>query len=224
MNAGKLFAFALRAAPYFIQGKQTEPAPSISGKDQALLNLKSKDGAVIVILGTRDTGKTELAYRLAEFLGKPTFAISPEQKPHPKFIRLIKFDEIDDVPASSTLFMDDLPMYASNRDYHEAFVRSLERIIPMCRHERKLHLIFASQTAAQADRYILDCDCAFLKPLGLLTADIERPQVKKIYDNEVNPYFENKSDDWIHKHAFMLSRNWKGIVGVKKVTDAAQNS
>jgi len=220
MDAWDAFKIALQLAPRILGQTQEEPQQNVlSEKDVALINLRQKDGAVVVILGARGTGKSELAYRLVEFLDKPAFAVSPEQKPHPTFIQRINLDEIDErVPPGSTLLMDDLPVYASNRDYSDALVKNLERIIPMVRHERKLHLIFNSQSSAQADKYILDCDMAFFKPLGLLYNDFERPNIRRIYQKEVDQHFEGKSDDWIVRHAFMWSREYKGLIGVKKVS------
>ena len=222
MKAGLLFGLAYKLAPYLLRQQQQKSSVQykvVSDKDKALLNLKKKDGAVVVILGTRDTGKTELAYRLAEFIGKPTYAVSPEQNPHPTFIQRINLDEIDEkVPPSSTLIADDIPAYMSNRDYSEALVRMLERIIPMARHERKIHLIFCSQSSAQADKYILDCDMAFFKPLGLLYDDLERANIRRIYRNDVDQYFDGKSDYWIVRHAVMWSRTYKGLIEVSKVT------
>ena len=221
-NAATLFMLAYKLAPLLLRKGQQQQDPSqvvITEKDIALLELKRKLGAVIVILGTRGTGKTELAYRLAEFLEKPTYAVSPEQKPHLAFIERINFGEIDErVMPGSTVIFDDLPAYASNRDYNESLVRELERIIPMVRHERKLHLIFNSQSAAQADKYILDCDMAFLKPLGLLFEDLERPAIKKLYKEYVMPEFDGKQDSWIVRHAYMYSRIFKGVIEIKKVS------
>ena len=189
----------------------------LSEKDKALSSLKKKDGAVIVILGTRGSGKTELAYRLAEFIGKPTYAISPEQKPHPAFIQRIDISEIENIPSKSTLICDDVPAYMSSRDYYDAMVRSIEKIIPMVRHERKLHLIFSSQSGSQADKYILDADAAFLKPSSVFFEDLERPGIKKLYQT-ANPYFEGKSEDWTRRHSFFISREWQGIIEIKKVS------
>jgi len=223
-----VFQVALKLAP-ILMGYKSQPQKSrtvLSGKDVALINIRQKKGSVIVLLGSRDTGKTELAYRLAEFLDRPTFAISPQQKP-PDWITWIKLEEIETrVPSMSTLICDDLPSYFGNRDYNEALSRLLERIIPMVRHERmppdfpvgEVHLIFSSQSAAQADRYILDADAAFLKPLGLLMQDIERPHIAKIYRTLVDPEFEGKDDAWIQRHAYFLSRTYKGILEVKKTT------
>ena len=193
---------------------------SYDGKDQALLAVKRKAGSITTNIGTRETGKSELSYRIAEFFDRPTFAVSPQQRP-PRWIKRINLDQIvADVPEMSTLILDDLPSYASNRDYNDQLVRVIEHIIPMVRHERqppdfpvgKVHLIFNTQSAAQADKYILDCDLAFFKPLGLLYADLERPAIKKIYQEIVMPLFDGHTDPWIQRHAFMFSRSWKGLI------------
>lgn len=224
----QLFNWAVKAAALMLKSRQPPQQPqTFDQKDVALINLRQKDGAVVVVLGSRDTGKTELCYRLCEFLQKPTFAISPQQKP-PSWITWIR--NLDDiftkVPPDSTLLMDDLPAYLSNKDYQEAFAKSVERIIPMCRHDPippefpigRCHLIFSSQSAAQADRYILDCDMAFLKPLGLLLQDIERPSIARIYRTLVDPTFANQDDMFIKTHAYMLSRTFKGLITFKKTT------
>ena len=215
-----IFQACLKFAPYLLGYKPPQKSRTvISEKDTALIDLRNKDGAVIVVLGARGLGKTELCYRLAEFIEKPTYAVSPEQKPHPSWIQNIKVEEVEEiVKPGSTVIYDDLPAYFSNRDYNEALARELERIIPMVRHERKWHLIFSSQSAAQADRYILDCDAAFLKPLGILMQDIERPNIARLYRNLIDPEFEGKDDYWIQRHCFMLTRQFKGMIEVKKTT------
>ena len=196
---------------------------AITEKDYALSIVKKKKGSVTVNLGTRETGKSELSYRLAEFFGRRTYAVSPEQRP-PSWIQWVSIKEVEQkVLPYSTLIFDDLPAYASNRDYNDLLVQEMERLIPMCRHKRALHLIFNSQSSAQADRYILDCELAFLKPLGILMDDVERPNIRRIYRNEVDPYFEKvmeQSSDpelAIKKHAWMRSRYWKGGVEIAMV-------
>ena len=221
MNSSQLFGLAWRLAPYLLKQNQPQKLKSaISEKDTALIELRQKEGAVIVILGTRGTGKTELAYRLAEFLGKPVFAISPEQVPHPDFITLVKPEEINDrVSPNSTLILDDVPAFMSNRDYHDSLVREIEKIIPMVRHQRKLHMIFCSQSGSVADRYILDADCAFLKPGSIFLDDLERPGIKKQYQ-EANQFFQGKDMEWVRRHAFMITPTFKGLVEIKKVSNA----
>lgn len=228
MNTAQVFGLALRLAPLFLRQvpQQAKSQTTLTEKDVALVNLRNKKGSVSVLLGSRDTGKTELAYRLAEFLDRPTYAISPQQKP-PEWIKWIKLEDLfDRVPSQSTLLLDDLPAYMSNRDYSDALVRTIEKLVPMVRHEAcppdypigEIHLIFSSQSAAQADKYILDCDAAFLKPLGLLLADVERPNIARIYRTLVDPEFEGHDEYFIKTHVYMLSRGFKGLIEVKKTT------
>jgi len=226
----EIFKFAFKVAPYLMKARDggifsliagdAPPTGSsshvASAMGQALQTVKDKKGSVTVLLGTRSTGKSELAYRLAEFYARPTFAVSPEQRP-PAWIRPIGLGDIDKVvPPRSTLILDDLPVYASNRDYNNQLVQALERIIPMVRHRRQLHLIFCSQNSAQADKCILDCDLAFLKPLGILCQDVERPFIRRVYKEDVDPEFEGKGESWIVRHAFMMSRTYKGIVEIAR--------
>mgnify|MGYP001560463878 FL=1 len=230
MNTTKVFQIALRLAP-LLMGQSAAPTQiakpilDYTQKDLALLNIRQKKGSVTVILGSRDTGKTELCYRFAEFLGRPTFGIFPQQMP-PSWITKLTLDDIfTKVPRMSTLICDDLPSYASNRDYNDLLIRALEKAIPMVRHEPhppeyplgEIHLIFSSQSSAQADKYILDADMALFKPLGLLMGAVERPAVDRIYRTYVNPEFEGKDDSWIHNHAYLMTRTWRGIISITKV-------
>ncbi len=167
---------------------------------------------------------TVLARRLAEFFGRPTYCVSPQQET-PRWIKRLDFQDITEmVPEWSTLIFEDLPSYASNRDYNDECVRLLNRIIPMVRHPRnppefpvgRVHLIFVTQSSAAADRFILDCDAAFFKPVGLLIE--ERPNVARIYKQFVNAEFEGKDTMWIRQHAFMMTPTWRGIIKIGQPT------
>ncbi len=222
-STATLIKFGLKyVLPLLMEQNQPQQSGSVttvrvlSARNSALASVKAKEGSVTVSIGGRDSGKTTLAYRLAEYFGRPTYAVTPEQAP-PSWVKRLQPDEILDMLApNSTLICDDLPAWASNRDYNETFVRELERMIPMVRHEKKVHLIFCTQSAAQADKYILDCDLAFFKPLGLLMGGQERPSVDKIYKEKVNQYFQGKDDMFVKKHAYMLSRSYEGLISIAK--------
>jgi energy-coupling factor transporter ATP-binding protein EcfA2 len=192
---------------------------TVTDEASALLELKNKLGAVIVDMGSRGTGKTELAYRLAEFIGKPTYAISPEQKPHPNFISQINLEQLSLIPPGSTAILDDAPVYLSNRDYHEVLVQEIERMIPMVRHEKMLHLIIVTQSGSFIDKWCLDADAVFLKPQSILSADVERPGIKKIYQL-ANPYFEGKDTEWVRRHAYFMCPTYRGLIEFKMVNNS----
>lgn len=225
-TTSQLIGMGLRLWLMYQASKQQQQQPeeqiyqTVSDRPTALNELRSKAGSVTVIVGTRDTGKTILSRRFAEFLGRPTFAVSPQQET-PRWITRIDFANVFElVPEFSTLILDDLPAYASNRSYNDELVQTLERIVPMVRHERmppefpigRVHLIFCTQSTAQADRYILDCDAALFKPLGLLNE--ERPNVARIYKTLVNPEFENKPTMWVKSHAYLMTPTWRGVIQV----------
>jgi len=54
-------------------------------RTDALEEVKRKDGSVSLDIGTRETGKTVLAHRLAEYYGRPTYSVSPEEKTLARF-------------------------------------------------------------------------------------------------------------------------------------------
>ena len=175
--------------------------------------LKHKEGAVVLVLGRRESGKTILSQRLAQIIGRPTFAISPEQKP-PPWITELKLEELThEPPPWSTLLCDDLPAYLSSHDYSNALAKTLEHLIPVCRHRRKLCLVFLTQSAAMSDKYVLDSDLIFFKPLNLLFQDLERPAVARLY-KAIGPLFDRMTEAERRRHAFLLSPDWRGLVRI----------
>jgi len=184
------------------------------GDLSSIAALRRKDGSVTVLIGRRESGKTVLGYRLAEILGRPTYAVSPEEKP-PKGVTELSFEELEDQPpVRSTLLLDDIPVYASQHDYTSQSVRTLEKIIPMVRHRRKLHLICSTQSSGLSDKFIMDADLVLLKPANLLFADIERPAVARIY-RQVQPLFDQMTEYSRRRHVFVLAQDWKGMVRVQ---------
>ena len=166
----------------------------------ALDTLLSKSGAVSVIIGRRGLGKTSLALRIAEARAKPVFIVSPNARV-PSWVNKIGFGNINEntVPGGSTLILDDVATYMSNRDYSDSIVKETERMIPMVRHwdnEKGLFLIVCTQNAGIVNKHVLDTDALFIKQLSILYEDVERAGVQKfiselnrfLMDNQKNGY------------------------------------
>lgn len=210
-----LLAFAINQLLPQTPG-QALPAGELELADTPCVELlRRKDGSVTIIIGRRESGKTVLGYRLAELLGRPVYAVSPEQKP-PTGVTRIDIEELDtEPPPNSTLFLDDIPVYASQRDYGVAAVRVLEKLIPVVRHDRKLHIISATQSSGLSDKFILDADMVLLKPANLLFGDLERPAVSRFY-REVQPLFDEMSEYAQKRYVYVLTQGWRGMVRVLK--------
>ena len=116
-------------------------------------------------------------------------------------------------PPRSILIADDLPSWASQKDYNDPYVKTLERIIPTCRHRRKLTLIFVAQSSGLVDKFFAAAQLIFLKPIDMLFEDVERQSVARLYRG-VNPIFERMSERQQLRHAYCLSSFWKGLVRV----------
>lgn len=196
-------------------GEEVEAKPQIPelGEIAPITKLKHKAGAVVIILGRRDSGKTITALRLAEILERPTYAISPEETP-PSWVKELKLEQLEnEPPPHSTLIMDDVPAYMGSRDYYNVFVQQVERIIPMVRHKRKMILVFSSQSSAQSDKYILDSDLVLLKPVNILFGDLERSSVSRLY-RQVMPIYDRMSEYQQKRHIFVFSQDYKGLVRI----------
>lgn len=202
---------------YLIGNKEKEPEvkhtlPEL-GEIAPIIRLKHKRGAVIIVLGRRESGKTIASLRLAEIIGRPTYMISPEQKP-PSWVTELKLEQIaEEPPPMSTLVLDDLPVYLGSRSYQSALVQVVEKLIPVVRHRRKLILIFSSQSSAQSDKYVLDSDLVLLKPASILYADLERSGVSKLY-KQVMPIYDKMSERQQQRYIAVFSQSWKGFVRV----------
>lgn len=199
----------LAGKPLFPSAPSNQPEQAT----RALLKLKAKAGGVVVIIGSRGSGKTVLAWRLAQFLNRKTYGVSPNQK-MPDWVEEVAFEDIADLPRKSTLILDDIPMYASSRDYHLAAVRAMEKTIPVCRH-KGIMIIFITQTSGFADRWVLDADAVFLKKPSILYAEIERPAVKKWVDKAVVA-FKGMNEAQAKRHAYLITDEYAGIISVRK--------
>ncbi|GAF98712.1 unnamed protein product [marine sediment metagenome] len=194
------------------QEEQKQQLPELA-EIAPIIRLKHKRGAVVILIGRRESGKSVAAYRIADILDRPTYAVSPEQTP-PSWVTELKLEELNEQPPpGSVLILDDVPVYMGSRDYQNSFVQQVERLIPVVRHKRGLILIFSTQSSAQSDKYILDSDLILLKPANLLFADLERSGVAKLY-KQVMPVYDQMSEYQQKRHIFVFSQSWKGLAGV----------
>jgi len=231
MNEKQLLRYALtKIVPQLfpqlqgMMGQQQLAAPGRSNDDvakaAALSSIRELRGGCIPIIGARNTGKTTLAARLAEFCNRPAYIVSPSARVPYSFLHKIDLDEVLQIPGGSILILDDVPTYAGSADYHDALVKVLERLVPVCRHydnEKGVLILVITQSSSLADKHLLDADAVFLKPFSILFADTERPAVKKLADHAMI-HFRNMTLKQQQKHAYLVNQtpSYEGMIRVAK--------
>jgi len=195
------------------KGEEEKPQIPELGDIAPVLKLRHKIGEVVLVLGRIESGKTVAAFRLAEIIGRPTYAVTPEEPP-PSWVTELRLEELSErPPPGSTLILDDLPTYMGSRDYQNAYVQQVERLIPVVRKRRKIILIFSSQNSAQGDKYILASQLVLLKPPDLLFSDLERPGVSKLY-KQITPIYDRMSEYQQKRHVFVFAQDFRGLVRI----------
>ncbi len=146
-----------------------------------LVKLYKSPNGIIGVLGARGTGKTALSLAIAQFLNRPIYAIGISPQAMDDLGTSIGPDEIDTVPDGSTIIIDDAGLSFGTRDYAQEASQKLHDLLATVRH-RDIMIIANSTSSATMDRYLLDADIIFLKPVSRFHAEAERRGIQKFMD------------------------------------------
>jgi intein/homing endonuclease len=157
-----------------------------------------------------------LALRLGELIGRPVYAVSPEDDP-PAGVTAVSLKDIGRIPQFSTLILDDAQVYAGSQDYWNPWVKKLNAIIPLVRKRRKLVLIIATQVSALVEKHVMQADLSIFKPLTAHYEVLERGPVVKL-GRISEPYFAGLSREQQQRVAVVFGRYppWTGMVTINR--------
>ena len=142
-----------------------------------------KHSCVIIILGSRGSGKSALGYKILEYLkwtAKIYVVGLPEKarKMLPDWIGCVP--SLEDVPPNSIVLVDEAYMMLHARASATQRARELSNLINLSR-QKEQTLIFVSQEARQIDKNIASsANIIIIKPPGILQLEFERSQLKKL--------------------------------------------
>jgi len=221
-----------------IIGSGEEPADEQDGQDPRgaileLQRLKAAEGAVILIVGAIETGKTVLALKLAQYLESPTLMVTPFEKP-PSWIKKVEFDHVTKwitekdyyhLPPGCVLVLDDLPAYASIRKLGTTEMNAMESIVPVVRHwgedegfeQKGIKIVFITQTTGFVDKYFGQGSTVFYKPLPIFYADTERGASKKMADRAME-FFRQFNEEEQKRYAWMVTQRFEGPITIAMPT------
>lgn len=149
-------------------------------------SLRETEFGTYLVLGRKGSGKTALSLLLAELHSKPLLVIGLDQA----LLDRLPIDAeeippaalIHDLPSNVTMLVDDAVLFFSNYQYNSPVAARIREIIALQRHFHH-HLIFNSQLGASLNRYVVEPTVLFLKPASMLFADLERPHLRKRFEN-----------------------------------------
>lgn len=177
--------------------------------------LKEQQFCLLPVLGLQGGGKTVMSIYVANQLRMPnnfTLGMKEYQRPD-NFKRLNNLSDIFSLPKRSTVIIDDAAQAVSLGTYSKA--RGGEGIINMIADLRhaKTNVIFNVQSSAMVNRHMFDTITCVIVKKPNLSAETERPMIRKAYARFIDVYKEHSNDkEWIWPRFFMWSHSYEGLV------------
>jgi hypothetical protein len=173
-----------------------------------------KHPSEVVIMGSRGSGKTSLAFRIAEHLRwvAPVYVVAfPDtaRKYLPDWIGMVP--TMEDLPNNCIAIVDEASLLYHARSSMTKKAKALPELINLSRQKNQT-IIFVTQESGQIDRNILSgADVIIFKEPGLLQTRFDRPELRKITE-EANRAFQLIVGDR-RKWSYVIAQG-KGDIGL----------
>jgi hypothetical protein len=175
-----------------------------------------QEGKVIVITGSRGSGKTCLGAKIAEFVSAsykmPVFwvGLPPEGRQLvPNWVSLA--NDPSQCPVGSLILVDEAGLEYCATLFSTSHNRFMSALLMISR-QRHCSLIFCVQSTADIDLRILrQADSVIFKQLSLNQVETERPSVRK-RAARADLAFKGMSKMECLESAYICDKNWEGII------------
>lgn len=164
-----------------------------------------RPSAVIDLFGAPGSGKTLLAYRIADEIrgDRPVYCPMSQRFKRPKYYRRLRWPTPDDC----VVMYNDAALQFHARKWREEATIS-EFMLMQIRRHRNIDYIWDVQVAASADiEVIRNSDCIILKEPGLAQAEEERDSIVRRY--EVAEPRMTEAGGWSKKRAYVFTHKRK---------------
>jgi hypothetical protein len=180
--------------------------PSVDLLEMARWIRVIKHPAVIMVIGSRGSGKSAMGYKILEYLRWTArlYVVGIPEKSRkllPDWIGSVP--SLEDAPPNSVLLIDEAYMALHARSSTSQYARGISTLINLSR-QRNQTLIFITQEARQVDKNIASsANVIIIKNPGILQVEFERTQFRRILA-EAQKMFKGIEHDK-HKWAYVYA-------------------
>jgi len=185
----------------------------LQGLNPTLLGLIPKEG-LILILGGIGSGKSALAYKIAEVmhftLNKPVYAFGfPEDKSHtlPDFIQPVQSVEF---PEKSIVLSDESYLQFHSRSFMAEQSKFMDVFTGLVR-QKAILAVYVSQTARKLDVGIVSsAQLVLIKKPSILQIRLDRSEMRGILNTALEAFQNSKGDH--KKHVYAIGEHYEGFI------------
>lgn len=171
-----------------------------------------KESLIVLIFGKRGSGKSALGFRILENIYGKTrrncCALGIKKELMPKWIHSI--DDVETAPNGAVILVDEGSISFGSRESMNIKNRELSRLLSVARH-KNLTIIFITQNTGLIDRNVLKLtDTLFIKEGSLLQLEMERAEIKKMYENAKKEFVKLKGEK--NKYVYIIDSDFIGTI------------
>jgi len=214
---------------------QTSVHPSINNfgnagvsKQEFLSILKKEPWGINLVVGKSGGGKTALCMRLAEFLGRPVYAINMLKVPNWIIpVSKLHIEESDTnydcyfiypngstAPANkgSTVIIDDAANILESNKMYADQNETMKKLSFIARHLDICFLINVQDASSLNKQVVSQTRALFFKEPALFQFGTDRDFIAKIIEEKVKPFFDSLNKSEKKFYTYVIHQDFRGII------------
>lgn len=192
--------------------QEFEIKKKVAGNYEMFSKKLFEDSKIILIFGKRGSGKSALGLRTMENIQAKTkrkcYTLGIAERFLPSWIESVS--TIDEAEEESIILVDEGAVSFSSRESMRKINKELSKIMAIARH-KNLTIIMITQNTGMIDKNVLKlADSLLIKEGSLLQQEMERSEIKKLYE-KAKEFIDKEESDKI-KYFYLIDSDFEGLL------------